>query len=314
MNDSSPTQLIISKTFKNLIPPLSPEEFIQLEQNLLKEGCRDPICVWNGIIIDGHNRYEICSRHEISFKTVEVNLQNENEVIAWICDNRIGRRNITEAARKYLIGKRYESEKVLGVANNTGKNQHFSEKEDVPTFRAHPLSEYTARRTSEKIGDEYQLSHSTVEKYAAYSRAIDILDSKNKEIVPKILSGHTKISHENVIELSKLPEKDLRRINSQMDREPRGIAGYSDIRNKHAFSREKQSIMQKISIKDMPKFDPDSEISSLTLTIPSWISLINRTLTATDFELVSEKAKNKLAEMLSNLRETANVMLDNIKE
>lgn len=68
------------------------------------------------------------------------------------------------------------------------------------------------------------------------------------------------------------------------------------------------------SIKNMPDFDPDAEVSSLNLTIPSWISFIKNTQAVTDFSLISDKAKNNLIDMLSNLKDTADVMLNILKE
>lgn len=64
-------ELAINQTFQNLIPPLSPEELSALEASLKHEGCRDPLVVWNNTIIDGHHRYAICTKHGISFNTIE---------------------------------------------------------------------------------------------------------------------------------------------------------------------------------------------------------------------------------------------------
>ena len=88
--------LKIDDEFRQLIPPLSPDELKQLEENIVKDGCREPLCVWNKIILDGHNRYEICTRHQISFKISYVFLRSREEAVAWICANQLGRRNITE--------------------------------------------------------------------------------------------------------------------------------------------------------------------------------------------------------------------------
>lgn len=51
----------IDAAFKAQIPPLSVEEREQLEANIAAHGCRDPLTVWNGVLLDGHNRYEICT-------------------------------------------------------------------------------------------------------------------------------------------------------------------------------------------------------------------------------------------------------------
>ena len=60
-------ELKIDEDYKYLIAPLQRREFLQLEENIIADGCREPIVVWNGVIVDGHNRYEICTRHKIPF-------------------------------------------------------------------------------------------------------------------------------------------------------------------------------------------------------------------------------------------------------
>ena len=72
----------IDPQFKALIPPLSKEEYNQLEQNLLKEGCRDALIIWNGILIDGHNRHEICMKHGIEFNTQDKQFENREKGIS----------------------------------------------------------------------------------------------------------------------------------------------------------------------------------------------------------------------------------------
>ncbi len=64
-------QMRINPKFKSLIPPLSQEEYSQLEANILSDGCRDPLVSWNGFLVDGHNRYQICSNHNIEFEAIE---------------------------------------------------------------------------------------------------------------------------------------------------------------------------------------------------------------------------------------------------
>ena len=96
-------RLKTDEEFKHLIRPLLRKEYLQLEQNLLADGCRDPIVVWHDVIVDGHNRYESCMRHGIPFDTKDMEFECREAAIAWICANQLGRRNITEETRKFLI-------------------------------------------------------------------------------------------------------------------------------------------------------------------------------------------------------------------
>ena len=126
MDEKTVRSLKIEPKFKNLIRPLQRKEYLQLEQNLLSDGCRDPIIIWNGVIVDGHNRYEICTRHHIPFALVEMDFSCDAEAIAWICANQLGRRNISEETRKYLIGKQFEAEKLAGAVKNPNGNNQYS--------------------------------------------------------------------------------------------------------------------------------------------------------------------------------------------
>lgn len=91
------TMIQIDPEFKNLIPPLSPEEYAQLEANIKADGCRDPIVLWNDFIIDGHNRHEICTKHGIAFECIRKRFESRAHVRIWMRENQKGRRNLTPA-------------------------------------------------------------------------------------------------------------------------------------------------------------------------------------------------------------------------
>ena len=114
--------LKIDPEFQSQIPPLTDDEFKQLEENILKEGkLLSPLIVWNNTLVDGHNRYEIVQEHpEISFSTMPLPFESREEVLAWICKNQLGRRNLTPEQKKFLIGKQYsvEHRKPGGNGNN----------------------------------------------------------------------------------------------------------------------------------------------------------------------------------------------------
>ena len=92
----------IKKEFKDLIPPLTKEEFKQLENNCMSEGIREKILTWNGFIIDGHNRYEIATRWDLDFETENKHFENEEAVKEWMILNQFGRRNLSNYQRSVL--------------------------------------------------------------------------------------------------------------------------------------------------------------------------------------------------------------------
>ena len=132
-------QLKIDREFESKIPPLTAEEFRQLEENIVTDGVViNPIITWNGIIVDGHNRFHILERHpEIKYTTHDKQFDDRFAVIAWICRNQLGRRNLTPEQKKYLIGKQYEAE------NNAKARTINTSRQKVKVAR---LTTFTQRR------------------------------------------------------------------------------------------------------------------------------------------------------------------------
>ena len=313
MNDNTmQIKLKIDKEFKTLIPPLSPKEYEQLEANIIADGCREPIVIWNGYIIDGHNRYEICKKHHIGYKVKEMSFESRDEAVVWICTNQLGRRNIAEETRKYLIGIQYETEKVINKKKNAmGRNQYSSGASQDTT--EHPLN--TGVRTAQRIADENHISSGTVQKYGIYAKSLDIIEEKCPDLVSKILSGKYKISHESVCELAKKTSDELKKISRKMSRNQMPYIKYcnsrSVIKNSEAeVSMPNSSTASIGSIKKIPVYDPDSEITRLTLTIPSWISSIQKTRSSIKINEASESAKDKLMQSLLDLENEEDKLLN----
>ena len=296
MDDSKTPELTVDCEFRDLIRPLLKDEYRHLEAALLADGCREPITVWKGIIVDGHNRYEICRRLGIPFEVRERHFDNREEAIIWICANQLGRRNISDETRRYLIGKRYEA--------------------DLPYEVIEPDAQQERIRTSQRIGEEYHLAHGTVEKYGAYSKAVDQIAKKDPSMLPRILSGRYKISHENVLALSRMSQQEVKRFGRQMKamRQSSTVVPYGVSRSQLGQITPKPQITLQPGIKNMPDFDPDAAIAGLTLTIPSWTSSINRALNSSNMNTVSIKARTNLQQALMNLQATIDELLRAIKE
>ena len=265
--------LEIDPEFKTLIRPLRKDEYLQLEVNLAVDGCREPIITWNNIIVDGHNRYEICNRLHIPYAIREMPFENREQAIVWICSNQLGRRNITEETRRYLIGKQYELEKVARKhpPNINGFNQYKrrNKGERGDTFR----------RTAQKFSAQYNVSTGSVQKYAIFSKALDVVGQADPELPGKVLSGTFKISHENLVALSKMPPEEIRRIGARPEDLQHLFTSYSDTRKEFADTDEEpvEPMQETLPlIKITPMHDPDAEIAGLTLTVPSWVSSIER--------------------------------------
>lgn len=163
--------LKIDPEFQSQIPPLTDDEFKQLEENILKEGkLISPLIVWNNILVDGHNRYAILQKHpEIYFSTMPLPFESREEVLAWICKNQLGRRNLTPEQKKFLMGKQYSSEKRTEAFRG---NQHTAKKSGSVQ------SEHNQKpmKTCERIAQENHSSASSVRRAEYYAHGVDVAD------------------------------------------------------------------------------------------------------------------------------------------
>lgn len=150
--------LVIDPEFQALIPAQSPEEHTQLEANLLAEGCRDALVTWNGVLVDGHNRYEICTRLSLPYNTIEREFDGREDVIAWIVDNQLGRRNLTDFARGELALKKKDA-----IAAKARKNQANSTGGANPQLRQNS-DEAAPIRTDEALAADAGVSRDTIRK------------------------------------------------------------------------------------------------------------------------------------------------------
>lgn len=188
--------LKIKPEFESLIPPLSQEEFEQLESNILLEGIRDPLVIWQGVVIDGHNRYRIARKHDIEYRFIEKQFEDENEAKNWMIDNQLGRRNITKQQRDYLIGLRYKAEKKQGERVDLTSRQN----EEKLT-------------TAQKIGSQYGIGSSTVERAEKFADGLDNIGEVAPEIKKEILQGKSNFTNKDVMELSKVgPEVVVEKV------------------------------------------------------------------------------------------------------
>ena len=105
VEDRLSPELIIDEEFAGLIPPLTPDELSGLEQSIIAEGCREAIIVWNGVIVDGHNRYRICRAHNIPYRTERKEFASRDEAMLWMLRNQLGRRNLNDFQRVEMVRK-----------------------------------------------------------------------------------------------------------------------------------------------------------------------------------------------------------------
>jgi hypothetical protein len=236
-------------------------------------------------------------------------------VVAWICSNQLGRRNLSEQTRRYLIGKQYEAEKIaIQWANASGCNQYTAPKRTRDRTQDEQQQALIPSRhvTAQRIANENHISYVTVQKYATYARSIEIFRKKTPDLVAKFLTGEYRLSQENVIKLASLSPAEIRQVIEHIESADASCTSVQNARYEIRQIKAKKSIQIKVAgptVKDMPIYDPDAEISGLVLTIPSWASSIERTLKFADWDAISDLAKEQLVAALGELNKKADELM-----
>ena len=208
--------LKIDPEFQNQIPPLTDDEYKQLEENILKEGkLLAPLIVWNNILVDGHNRYAILQKHpEIYFSTMPLPFESREEVLAWICKNQLGRRNLTPEQKKFLIGKQYSVEHRKPGGN--GNNQHTAASKKTAPEELCQIDTIppTATDTSvrKQIAERNNVSESYVVRSEKFMRGVEIMEQMMPGMQEKILSGQFKVRDADLHRLAKADYIDRQKI------------------------------------------------------------------------------------------------------
>lgn len=183
--------MIIDNEFKGLIPRLTPEEYGQLEKNIIAEGCRDALVTWQGILIDGHNRYEICQKHGIEYRVVEKEFENRDTVIDWIINNQLGRRNLTPANQSYLRGLQYQREKSK---HGGDRKSEESRGQNVPLIS-----------TAQRLAEQHGVAERTIKRDAEFTEAVNtIVQNTAPEVKQQILNREIPVTKKDTLELAKV--------------------------------------------------------------------------------------------------------------
>lgn len=198
--------LKIDPEFKGKIPPLTEDEFKQLEENIVSDGeVYDPIVTWNGTIVDGHNRWKIIQEHpEIPFKVKEMEFADKWAAFEWMYRKQLGRRNLTEPQKAYMIGKMYEARKNTQGGDrrseefSNGQNVHLKERREIKDG------------TSGEIGKEFGIDGKTVRRNERFAKGLDAIANVSKEAADKILKGESKVSKSAVSELKDATKDEIK--------------------------------------------------------------------------------------------------------
>lgn len=198
--------IIVDPRFRDKIPRPSEEERRRLEENILKDGLvRDPLVLWKGtnILVDGHNRWDIIQKHpEIPYTTIEQEFENEWDVVAWICRNQLGRRNISKVVYDKLIQEEYEA--VQRIPGGDHKSEEFKNQSGET-----PHLDDKTPKTRKIIAEEHGITEQAVRSAVEFGRGLDAADAVAPGFKDEILSGDISAKKQEIAEMRKMKPEQI---------------------------------------------------------------------------------------------------------
>lgn len=281
-------ELRIDPEFESRIPPLTDDEFQQLEENILADGVIiSPIVVWEGVVVDGHNRFRIVEKHpHISFTTCERQFENRHEALAWICKNQLGRRNLTFQQKKYLIGKQYDSEKASHGGDRKSEEVKSNGQNDQMIFD---------QTTAKRIADENGIGEKTVRRAAQYSRAVDLADEVEPGIRKEILSGAIKATDKEITALASADPEERPTLIEELRKPPEKRRKV--LPERHLLSTE-EIASEKLA--DISKETPEDMLSELEDALHSFKFRWSVCLSHNSDYFAENEHRNKVNQLIQN--------------
>lgn len=197
--------IVVLEELKAYIDPLTTDEYEALERSLLAEGCRDALVLWGDVLVDGHNRYGICQKHDIPFNTIQnTRFQSMEDVHLWMIEQHLGRRSVSDYQRGVLalrkrdiVAARQQAQRIAALETAPVKDAPIEDTEDRP-----PWDDAPSQVSRAELAREAKLSSNQV---AMIER---IHAQATPELVEALKSGA--ISMSAAAAVASLPEDEQR--------------------------------------------------------------------------------------------------------
>lgn len=187
-------QIVVIDELRQFITPLTPEELQILENNIKAQGCKDPLAIWETslreagigdsdeivhVLVDGHNRYTICTKYNIDFKITILKFEGIEKVKDFMIDYQLGRRNLTPEQLSFFRGLRYNREKG-------GKGKYDREEGSVDI--------------SKVLAEEFNVSQRTIKNDGNFAKGVSKLIP---ELQQQVLAGNTAFNRTVIQDIGK---------------------------------------------------------------------------------------------------------------
>lgn len=216
------SNIVIREDFKNLIPPLSENEYKQLEQNVLADGIRDPLVLWGNVLVDGHNRYGLAQKHNLPFQTVSKDFADDDEAIIWIMQNQLGRRNLNDFQRVEIAYKCEDAVKAKAI-----------ERQESTRFGGEGNISLTVGQSRDELGNMAGVSGKT------YEHGVAVIEKAPEPVVKA--ARNNEISINAAYEVTKMPVEKQNHIAERIERGEDAREVIREVKNSYKDEADEES-------------------------------------------------------------------------
>lgn len=317
MNIPTLHKLNTNTIFERISTSYTKEEYAKRVQKIVYMGLQPTITIWRNTVVKGYDDYKICQKWNIPFFIEELEMDELPEVTSWLCLESIKTKNLTPSHLRYCVGKLYKFEKQRQITDCPLHNQFYQS-------QPYKKSKNPSReRVVELVKDYIEIRPGTVYTYFTYSAAVDELDEKVPGTAKQLLNEQITLSQTMVLKIAKYPAEEIAQLFSQILAKNDTVFLCSEKKRKLEITKQhinnhlpdepaKKKLLPEI--KNMPQYDPDAEISSVTLTIPMWINSLKRAKKNAKLSEISDAALKNIQLQLKSLQLEINYLQTAIQE
>lgn len=293
----------IDPEFQGKIPPLTDAEFKQLEENIVSDGeIYEPIVTWDGVIVDGHNRWKIHLSHpEIKYQVKEMQFSDKWAAFEWMYRKQLGRRNLTDEQREVIIAKLHESRKMSRGGDR--KSPGFSKGQVGPL-----------KSTAQSIADELGIGVTSVKRAVHFSKGIDALKEVSPEAAQMVLEHKVNVPKSAIAAVRKMPEGDRRTVAAAIERGETPIIPMPtpavpqkknegrSMETRETFNYIDAAYEHMVNSTAVTGYSPEDLVHEIVVNADAYVSSVRHTLVMHSTMLAEPETKDKIRKALDKIQ------------
>lgn len=313
-------ELKIDPELRDLLPPLTSEEYKQLEKNIVENGFdrNFPIMEWQGFIVDGHNRYDICKKHHIEPIIGTLAYKTKEEVMEWMLDIQLGRRNLTP------IQKIAITEKYRPIYEKQAKENQSKAVSEANKNRNNPYLPDLVNMDRDSVDTTKKLSKLAGVGKETYRMGAKILNSDNEKLKQEVLSGEKSINagYRELTGKKENKKEEIKNTNSQNNIENKkekrvvenGVILLPENSEENKMANDICRRM-KSGDADWDKINNDMELNNIKQIVNDNIDIsISYIRSNLDFDNFNSSDLEHLREIINDATEKMNILMKDMEE